>query len=115
MTGFDILKKAAVLCGYAVGTDGAASQRSFEARGAELICRILADLKLKPVSGLSDALELTAAEADALCYGTAMLLTLTEGDTGKNGIFTDIYNSKRAAALASVSAVKDCLPTVYEG
>ena len=46
MTGFDILKKAAVLCGYAVGSDGAASQRSFEARGAELICRILADLKL---------------------------------------------------------------------
>jgi hypothetical protein len=52
---------------------------------------------------------------DALVYGVAMILSLIGFDSELNRVFTQIYNSKRSAALNEISAVTDVLPAVVEG
>ena len=64
---------------------------------------------------LSDELAVSKEFFDALCCGTAMLLSLAEGDGGKNAVFTQLYEAKRAKALAKVSIIEDRLPREYMG
>ena len=40
---------------------------------------------------------------------------LTEGDANKNHLFAEMYNAKRATALAEISGVKDTLTKVITG
>lgn len=112
MKGYDIYKRALNLLGYSGGEGSPTAAELMEKRCLEAVNQILADLKCEPISSLSAELANTAAKTEALCYGTAMMLSLTEGDGEKNRLFTEIYNAKRAAALACIEHVGDCLPNV---
>lgn len=115
MTGYDVIKRAMHLLGYS-GQEGDPSESNGTAvKGLEIIKQLSLDLKMDDVSSLSESLELSKAKEDALCYGMAMLLAITEGDTNKNQLFAEIYNAKRGAALNEISSVKDCLPKVTAG
>lgn len=109
MTGYEVYRKAAAL----VGVDTAAenSQNSSVIRRAsDVINQICYDLRMHGIENLSDGiLDCSEKQFDALCYGTAMLLSLSEGNA-KNSAFTDIYNAKRSAALAGRSVLKDVIP-----
>lgn len=110
MKGNELLSRALVLLGRDGGIDD-----SLAVRGANVINQILLDLKLSPLERLSSDAGLSPAQEDAVCYGAAMLLSVTEGDTGRNAFLTQAYSAKRAAALAKTERVSDCLPTVTEG
>lgn len=115
MTGYDVIKRAMHLLGYSGDAGDPSELGSTSVKGFEIIKQLLIDLKCSDISSLSEAFDISKTKEDALCYGAAMLLALTEGDADKNRIFTEIYNSKRAAALCSTECVKDCLPKVTEG
>lgn len=110
MKGYDIYKRALNLLGYSGGEGSPAAAELMEKRTLEAINQILADLKSEPLSSLSAELATTCAKTEALCYGTAMMLSLTEGDGEKNQLFSEFYNAKRAAALACIEHVGDRLP-----
>ena len=44
-----------------------------------------------------------------------MLMAFSEGDTGKDKLFTEIYNAKRAALLSKTDYVIDNLPVTESG
>lgn len=48
----------------------------------------------------------------ALTYGTAMLLSLENGQTETNRIFCELYNSKRAAFMGKTGKISNSIPTV---
>lgn len=110
MKGLDIYKKAMLLLGYNDIVNNPPLQVRFEEQGAELISQIAADLCITDVSSLSSDLAADAQQAEALIYGTAMLLSLTEGDTSKNRVFTELYNAKRAAALKKIDKITYTMP-----
>lgn len=110
MKGFDIYKKAMLLLGYNDIVNNPPLQIRFEEQGAELISQIAADLQILDISSLSSDLVIDTVQAEALIYGTAMLLSLTEGDTSKNRVFTELYNAKRAAALKKIGKITDIMP-----
>lgn len=115
MTGYEALKKAMIISGCFTEAYEDCLPAAVKIRGLELLNQILSDLKCEAAGALSDELALSKPKADALCYGTAMLLTLTEGDGGRNKLFADIYNSKRAAALSELGSISDRLPGVTAG
>lgn len=115
MTGYDVIKRAMSLLGYSSAEGDPAESELTALKGLEIIRQLLMDLRCGGISSLSDNLDISGAQEDALCYGTAMLLALTEGDTNKNRLFAEIYNAKRGTALAEMSSVKDCLPKVTVG
>lgn len=110
MKGFDIYKKAMLLLGYNDIISNPPLQAGFEEQGADLIAQIAADLRISGEISLSSDLNIGTEQAEALIYGTAMLLSLTEGDAAKNRIFTELYNAKRAAALKKIEKIKDAMP-----
>ena len=110
MRGSDLKKRVLNLLGYSGNAGSPSSAALMEKRCLEAVNQIMADLKGESISSLSEELTISAAKTQALCYGTAMMLSLTEGDGEKNRLFTDLYNSKRAAALACIEHVGDCLP-----
>lgn len=112
MRGYDIKKRVLNLLGYSGNAGNPSSAELIEKRCLEAVNQILADLKSEPISSLSEDIRISSAKTEALCYGTAMMLSLTEGDGEKNRLFTEIYNAKRAAALACIEHVGDCLPNV---
>lgn len=81
----------------------------------EMINQILCDLKCDSITSITDTLDLPSAKIDALSYGLAMMLALTEGDGNKNKLFSELYNSKRSAALSKLGNIIDKLPKVTEG
>lgn len=115
MTGFDVLKRASGLLGASGAADVNAAPRLSAAEGLEIINQLAADLKVRELSSISEELDIPAAKAEAICYGAAMLLALTEGDAGKNRIFSEIYNAKRGTALAETASITDRLPKVTVG
>ncbi|MGN0493712.1 MAG: hypothetical protein ACI4F7_08705 [Acutalibacteraceae bacterium] len=115
MTGYDILKRARGLLGYS-GADTTCGGLEPAARESlEIINQIAADLKVGGLSSVAEELDITAAKAEALCYGVAMLSALAEGDADRNRIFAAAYNAKRGTALAVTESVEDCLPKVTVG
>ncbi|MEE1238698.1 MAG: hypothetical protein UHO61_02105 [Acutalibacteraceae bacterium] len=115
MMGYNLIKRAKNLLGYS-GNEGDPDEGVGQAnKGLEIINQLLLDLNCEGISSLSDIIAISPAKEEALCYGTAMLLALTEGDADRNRLFTEIYNAKRATALAKTEIVKDCLPKVTEG
>lgn len=111
MTGYDVIRRAMSLLGYSGGSDPSESEKN-SANGFEFIKQLTSDLRCGCVSSLSDSLDISHAKEEALCYGTAMLFALAEGDGEKNRIFAEIYNSKRVTALAETAVIKDSLPKV---
>ena len=115
MTGYDIYKRASALLGYNIQNGETAENHSLTNRLPHLINQILSELKIKPIENLYDKIELTSQSQEAVCYGTAMLIALSESDGTKNQIFANIYNAKRASALSETDTVNDVLPSVGSG
>lgn len=112
MTGNEIFERILNLLGYLNSHTTRIDKENLLKRAPEIINQICLDLKIQQINCLSDKIEAKAEVLDALCYGTAMLMSLIEGDGALNKIFTDIYNAKRAAALSSKAMVEDKLPTM---
>ena len=115
MTGNEIFERVLNLLGYLHSHSVRADNQNLLKRAPDIINQICLDLKIPQINRLSDKIEAKAEKVDALCYGTAMLMSLIEGDGALNKIFTDIYNAKRAVVLSSKDTVEDKLPTVSYG
>ena len=114
MTGYDIYKKVLSISGYSTSEDDFLQQVTLE-RMPDIINQICFDLKLNTISELENKIVATSKQLDALCYGVAMLLAVSEGETEKNKLFAQIYNAKRAAVLCETQSVEDKLPYVSYG
>lgn len=110
MTGLDIYKRCIALMGYTSTESDAVSDHTIIERFPEIINQVAADLKIEPIKSLTEIISATDAKTDALCYGAAMFLALSEGDGDKNQLFSSIYNAKRATALSSTDSISDVLP-----
>lgn len=115
MKGYDVYKRALNLLGYIGSDEDQALSKSLLKRSFELINQILEDLNICKISSLVDDIEASAKQLQAVCYGTAMLIAVSEGDSAKNALFAEIYNAKRSAALSGISKIEDNLPTVSYG
>ncbi len=115
MKGYEVFKRVLNLLGYintddAIGNDNSLYQRSFY-----LINQILSDLKQKEIENMNDEINIPEKSLEALFYGVAMLLALSNGDGSKNSLFAGIYNSKRSAALSESEKIADNMPKVTWG
>ena len=115
MTGNDIYRRVLGILGYLNTNIINANEDNLLKRAPDIINQICMDLKIPQIERLSDEIKANEASIDALCYGTAMLMALVEGDGAKNQVFTQIYNSKRAAALSQIQKIEDKLPFVSYG
>ncbi len=115
MTGYDIYKKVLSISGYSALDQADFSQQVILERMPDIINQICFDLKIPTVNELENTIEATQKQIDALCYGVAMLLAVSEGETEKNKLFAQIYNAKRAAVLSETLLVEDKLPSVSYG
>ena len=106
MTGYDAVKRAMNLLGYSAEEGERYETNSASVNGLGIVNQISSDLGCGIIS---------PEKEEALCYGTAMLLALREGDAEKNRLFAEIYNQKRGTALAGLTHIKDCLPKVMVG
>lgn len=111
MSGYDIYKKALLRLGY----NDAGINDSKISIAKELINQILSDLRLEPINEMSYKIKASRDHLEAVCCGLAMLLSLSEGDSAKNQLFTDLYNAKRAAILSEISFIEDKLPIAESG
>lgn len=114
MTGNDVYKRVLSLLGYTNSDNKITDTTNLLKRFLEVLNQICIDLKMPTLTALSQNVECTEQQFGALCYGTAMLLSLIEGDGAKNQIFTSIYNSKRAAVLSACEKIEDKLPRWVE-
>ncbi|MBE6787589.1 MAG: hypothetical protein E7537_04500 [Ruminococcaceae bacterium] len=112
MTGNEIYKRVLGLLGYIENDIIIAGQETLFKRALDIINQICVDLKIPQIKRLSEKVEASEEALDALCYGTAMIMCLVEGDGAKNQIFTAIYNAKRATALSKTEIIADKLPFV---
>ena len=115
MTGNDLYKRTLGLLGYLNSNMVSANKDNLLKRATDIINQICFDLKLKTISELENTIVATSERLDALCYGVAMLLAVSEGETEKNKLFAQIYNAKRAAVLCETQSVEDKLPSVSYG
>jgi hypothetical protein len=115
MTGYDIYKKVLSISGYSASDQADFSQQVILERMPDIINQICFDLKIPSISELENIIGATPKQIDALCYGVAMLLAVSEGETEKNKLFAQIYNSKRAAVLCETQSVEDKLPYISYG
>ncbi len=115
MTGNDILSRVLNLLGYLNSGTVRSDNDNLLKRAPDIINQICSDLKIKEIVRLSDNIESDKKGLDALCYGTAMIMALVEGDSDKNRMFSDIYNAKRATALSSKEFIEDKLPKISYG
>lgn len=111
MTGNELYKRVLGLLGY-LNTDTLSGTENLFKRALDIINQMCLDLKITQIDMLSDEIKADNKKIDALCYGTAMLMALVEGDGAKNEIFAKIYNAKRALALSNVDKVEDKLPFI---
>ena len=114
MTGYDIYKKACARLGISGTADEIIADSRLLSRALELVNQIAADLKIAEIKNLSDEITADAQKGEAICCGVAMLLSLSDGNSEKNQIYTNIYNAKRATVLSHLTQVEDNLP-ITEG
>ncbi len=112
MTGYDIYKRALSISGYlndgiVLGDDGVLIEKV-----PDIINQIALDLKIPEINDIEQNVNATPEQFDAACYGVAMLLAIKDRDSDKSRLFTQIYNSKRAAALSESGKIYDTLPSV---
>ena len=115
MTGFDVYNRCMALLGYTYQEGEYVVGKTLKARFPEIFNQILLDLKIEPTEDLSTDIPLNSKQKDALINGCAMLISLSEGDSDKNRLFTTLYNGKRASALSEKSFVEDAIPNVSGG
>ncbi len=111
MTGNDIFETAVTLLGYTDFSRKFQDSSGLRERTLCAINQITGDLcGAAAIDNLFDEIPLDAASAAAAPYGVAMLLSLIDGDSEKNAMFSSIYNAKRAAAKGKITGVSDVLP-----
>lgn len=109
MNGYEIFKRALIRLGFSD------YENRLSSKALEFINQICLDLKLSTVKNLSEEIKLSSEQEEALCCGIAMLLSFSEGDSEKNKLYCDLYNSKRASVLSKVCFVEDTLPKMSGG
>ena len=109
MNGYEIYNKVLTRLGFKRFETGA-KDSGLLSRTHELINQICLDLNLKEIKNLNEDMMFTPKEKEALICGVAMLFSLSEGDSEKNKIYTDLYNAKRSAVLSKTSQIEDVLP-----
>ena len=114
MTGNDIFKRCLSLLGY-TSPNETQSTSALLSRMPDILNQILSDLKMPLVKNLTQTIEGTPLQIDAVCCGCAMLLAFSDGDARKNRVFTEIYNGRRAAALSKTGKISDTLPYTCDG
>ena len=115
MTGHKIFNDAMKLLGYTDSFGEIDDSTGLKQRATAVINRILCDLGEEfSIERLTDKITLSKEKEDALIYGTAMLLALSDNDGGKNKLFAEIYNGKRSVAKGNKSSVTDTMPVVSE-
>lgn len=115
MTGYDIYKKTMMLLGYTDDKGTPQDNGRLHSRTLDAINQIGADLcGMEPIAGLYSMLSIPQKALEAMPYGVGMLLSFSDGNAEKNRVFSDIYNAKRATVKASVSSVKDVIPSSGE-
>ncbi|MBQ8202698.1 MAG: hypothetical protein IJZ75_00255 [Clostridia bacterium] len=114
MKGYDFFEESMLLLGYTDSEGKLQDTTGLKSRAVAVINRILCDLGINlSIRRLSDEIEVTQKQKDAVIYGVAMLLAFSDGDGGKNKLFADIYNSKRAAVKGGNDKIRDTLPVGY--
>ncbi len=106
---YDIYKRVLTISGYLNTSETALSDSVLLERTLELMNLICLDLRLPQIKNIDDKIKTEPVFIDALCYGTAMLLALSQSDCEKNKLFTQIYNSKRALALSCNEKIENKL------
>ncbi len=115
MTGNDIYRRVLGLLGYLNTNTLTANDDNLLKRAPDIINQVCMDLKIPQIKRLSEKIEANDTAIDALCYGTAMIMALVEGDGAKNQLFTQIYNAKRSSVLSHTEKIEDKLPFVDYG
>lgn len=115
MTGYDVYKRVLNISGYLNNDEMILDEQSLIKRIVDMINQICFDLKIDAISGLEDEIKTEYYKVDALCYGVAMLLSISDNEPQKSALFTQIYNSKRGAVLSQIEHIEDKLPTVSGG
>lgn len=115
MNGSEIYNTAMTLLGYTDSDSGVCLPDSMRQRSLGLIVQLCRELNITEPSTLIQPIQSDQAGCDALCFGLAMLYSLSEGDPEKNRLFTQIYNSKRAGFKGGRSQIGDLLPSVGGG
>lgn len=111
MTGNDIFDTAVILLGYNDSSRKFQDSSGLKERALCAINQIAGDLGVcSKVNSLFDEITLDDKQASAAPYGVAMLLSLIDGDSEKNAMFSSIYNAKRASAKNKSHSVRDILP-----
>lgn len=111
MNGYDIYRRAMTLLGYTDANGDVSDGDGLLKRALSAVNQIGADLcGMTPLTVLTEEVPVPGAALEALPCGVAMLLALGEGDGGKNELFCELYNAKRASAKAARSFITDCLP-----
>lgn len=114
MNGYEIFNRVLSRLGYN-NTPDKNTENVLLLRVKEFINQILLDLNMQIVNNLTQPINCSAAEEDALLCGVCMLFALSEGDTGKNSIYSHLYSSKRSSLLSKAGKVEDVLPTSIDG
>ena len=107
MTGYDLYLRAAAMLGL---TAEAAEQTGLLKQACRMVTELCLDLGAKTPETVSEELQITPAQEDALIYGIAMLMAIALGDSAANRFYTGLYNAKRARALARTDRIADVLP-----
>lgn len=110
MKAFDIYKRAMRLLGYGDILNDEALRQRFEEQSAELISQIAADLHIQGISSLSDELEADAQQIEALACGTAMLISLIEGDSSKTAFYPRFTMPSAHHLLKLKRIIADVMP-----
>ena len=114
MNGYEIIKSAFLRLGLNNETEISLHGKTSK-RDLEFINQIAEDLNIAPLKELSQTIEWTQKEIQAIISGVVMLLSFTECETEKNQFFTSVYNAKRASLLGEISKIEDTLPVSESG
>lgn len=79
-------------------------------RAVFLINQVLLELSLPLIVSLNENITAEPKFLDALCYGTARLIAVSASDSVTANTLTETYNAKRAAALCSITTIKNRIP-----
>ena len=115
MTAYDIYARVLNISGHLNSGETTVEHQILIERMPDIINQICLDLKIPQIKALDDEMNISPKQEDALCYGVAMLLAVSESEAEKNQLFTQIYNAKRAAVLSSKGTIEDTLPSVSYG
>jgi len=115
MKGLDIYKRCLALMGYTTGDDEIMAEKALVNRMPELINFIADEIGMPAITNLSDDINGTKPQKEALVAGCLMLFALSEGDNAKNHLFATVYNARRSKLLACSEKKEDSLPSPSGG